>query len=153
MASLWMMPLTAMKSSMQAGLKSNSGAREFGAGIRKAANMGSKIVEAISKEGSYELVRIYEKDSKQHMIFPRLYSDGSINYHDMELKRKKGDIKIADIFVYTSGENLSVTIKGIYDQFAGIIDKSNKTDSGSVPCLISAQPSVAGQEAGLFGLV
>lgn len=112
----------------RAGLKSNSGAREFGAGIRKAANMGSKIVEALSKEGSYEMVKIYEKDSKQHMIF-RLYSDGSINYHDMELKRKKGDIKIADIFVYTSGENLSVTIKGIYDQFAGIIDKSNKTDS------------------------
>jgi tetratricopeptide (TPR) repeat protein len=112
----------------RAGLKSSSSAREFGAGIRKAANMGTKIVEALKEEGSYELVKVYEKESKQHMIF-RLYSDGSINYHDMELKRKKGDIKIADIFVYTSGENLSTTIKGIYDQFEGIIDKSNKTDA------------------------
>ncbi|MBK6828332.1 MAG: hypothetical protein IPG86_16395 [Chitinophagaceae bacterium] len=31
--------------------------------------------------------------------------------------------------MYTSGENLSTTIKGIYDQFEGIIDKSNKTDA------------------------
>ncbi|HRG81999.1 MAG TPA: hypothetical protein PLO99_05745 [Chitinophagaceae bacterium] len=111
----------------RAGLKSSSSAREFGAGIRSAANMGTKIVDALRKEGSYELVKIYEKDGKQHMIF-RLYSDGSINYHDMELKRKKGEINIADIFVYTSGENLSATIKGIYEQFEGIIDKTSTTE-------------------------
>lgn len=107
----------------RAGLKGSKNERDFGEGVKKSANMGSKVVESISKTGTYELVKIYEKEGKQHAIF-RLYDDGSINYHDMELHRKKGEIRIADIFIYTTGETLSATIKALYEQFAGLIDKA-----------------------------
>lgn len=107
----------------RAGLSGSRKEKEFAAGVRNAINMGTKIVEGISKEATYQLVKHYEKDGIHHLIF-RLYDDGSINYHDLELIRSKNDLKIADMMVYTTGENLSVTIKGLFKQFAGVIDKS-----------------------------
>lgn len=111
----------------RAGLTDSKKAKEFGAGMRQASNMGTKIINSLSKEATYELVKQYEKDGKYHIIF-RLYDDGSINYHDMELIRKKSDLMIADIFIYTTGEPMSTTIREIYNQFAGIMDQagSNK---------------------------
>ena len=111
----------------RAGLKTGKKEKDFGAGVKQSANMGNKIIDALSKTGTYELVKVYEKEDKQHIIF-RMYVDGGINYHDMELKRKKEDIKIADIYIYTTGETLSATIKGIYQQFEGLIDDSKPGD-------------------------
>lgn len=107
----------------RAGLSGSREEKEFAAGVRNAINMGTKIVEGISKEATYQLVKQYEKDGKHHLIF-RLYDDGSINYHDLELIGRKSGPKVADMMVYTTGENLSVTINGLYKQFSGVIDKS-----------------------------
>lgn len=106
----------------RAGLTGSRKAKEFASGMRQASNMGTKIVNSLSKAATYELVKQYEKDGKHHVIF-RLYDDGSINYHDMELIRKKGELKIADIFIYTTGEPMSTTIREIYNQFAGIVEE------------------------------
>ncbi|NML19299.1 hypothetical protein HHL16_00370 [Pseudoflavitalea sp. G-6-1-2] len=84
-------------------------ARGVAEGVKKG-QMGTELINSMGKGGSYELVKQYEKDNKQHLIFRLFGEDGKVNYHDLELVKKKDQIKIADMFVYLSGENLSTTL-------------------------------------------
>ena len=84
--------------------------------------MDEAIIKTISKKGTYQLVKQYEKNNAQYALF-RLYDDGSLNYHDIELTRSDGNVKIADIYIYTSGEYLSETIKGLFLQMKDLVDK------------------------------
>lgn len=70
---------------------------------------GNQIIHALGKNGFYLLVKQYEKDQKQHLIF-RLYGDSKVNYHDYELIKQGNEVKVADIFIYLSGENLSASV-------------------------------------------
>ncbi|MGZ8542189.1 MAG: tetratricopeptide repeat protein [Chitinophagaceae bacterium] len=99
------------------GTKSSAGMRR---GIKTAlekSDLGDKIIRASRTNGSYELVKQYEKDKIQHLIF-RLYSDDGLNYHDFELTKKNGKPAIADIFIYLSGEDLSKTIADLFTNFS-----------------------------------
>lgn len=85
--------------------------RQLIAGATKnlqSGDYGKEIVRNVGNKGTYELVKQYEKDKRQHLIF-RLYND-QLNYHDYELIKKRDQVKIADIFVYTTGENISTTL-------------------------------------------
>ena len=73
------------------------------------ATLGQQIISGMRHKGSYELVKQYEKDNRQHLIY-RLYADGSLNYHDYELGRSNGKVYIADMFIYVTGEEFSETI-------------------------------------------
>ncbi|HVV06564.1 MAG TPA: hypothetical protein VHC96_20175 [Puia sp.] len=75
----------------------------------KQDQYGKTVVDAMGKEGTYEMIKQYEKDKKQHILF-RLSGDGGMNYHDYELVKREDAIKAADVFIYMSGENLSKTI-------------------------------------------
>ena len=70
---------------------------------------GKTVLDAMGKEGSYELIKQYEKDKKQHILF-RLSGDNGMNYHDYELVKRDDAIKAADVFIYMTGENISKTI-------------------------------------------
>lgn len=74
----------------------------------RSGDYGKEIVRTVGTKGTYELVKQYEKDNRQHLIF-RLYND-QLNYHDFELIKKRDQVKIADMFVYTTGENISTTL-------------------------------------------
>lgn len=74
------------------------------------AGFGGKIVEAIGKNGSYGLVKVYAKNGRQHILFRMLGENGELNYHEFELLKRGGKIKTADIFIYGLGENFSATI-------------------------------------------
>lgn len=74
----------------------------------KSGAFGKQIIQSLGEKGTYRLVKQYEKDHRQHLIF-RLYNE-EINYHDLELIKKHGTVKIADVFVYVTGENLSYTL-------------------------------------------
>jgi hypothetical protein len=73
----------------------------------KSGDFGRQIVKNLGKTGTYELVKQYEKNNHQHLIF-RMY-DEQLNYHDFELVKINDQVKIADIFVYVTGENLSTS--------------------------------------------
>ncbi|MES1159613.1 MAG: hypothetical protein ABUM51_02565 [Bacteroidota bacterium] len=77
-------------------------------GVRKM-HFGQQIVQAVDSEGTYLLVKQYEKDQRQHLVF-RLYRDGSVNYHDYELVKREDAIKAIDVFIYMNGEKLSTTL-------------------------------------------
>ncbi|GGB03658.1 hypothetical protein GCM10011511_28680 [Puia dinghuensis] len=71
--------------------------------------LGSKVVRAIGDEGTYQLIKQYEKDGLQHILF-RLYGNEGVNYHDFELVKRDEGIKAADLYIYTTGENISKTL-------------------------------------------
>jgi len=66
------------------------------------------IYNAMGADGTFELVKIFEKDNVHHAVF-RLYSSAGINYFDMELTKLGSQVGIADIYVYMMGQNLSRT--------------------------------------------
>ena len=76
--------------------------------IRKA-HFGQRILSIVGKDGTYLLLRQYEKDHRQHLLF-RLYGDAGINYHDFELVKVDDQIKAIDVYIYQTGENFSKTI-------------------------------------------
>lgn len=89
------------------------------------AAMGQQIINSIKDAGFYEMVKQYEKDNKQHLLY-RLYADGSLNYHDFELGRSNGKVYIADMFIYVSGEDLSQTISNLSKNVSDEVLESEK---------------------------
>lgn len=83
--------------------------------------LGAKVVHAIGEEGSYQLVREYEKDGRQHLLF-RMFGGEGVNYHDYELVKRDDQVKAGDLYVYTSGENISRTL-------ANALERLNKDGS------------------------
>lgn len=87
-------------------------------------NLGTTIIKSLSRKGTYQLVRHYEKDNVQHLIF-RMYEEGRLNYHDLELIHADNKVKIADVYVYTTGENLSETLRLINEQMTEITGENS----------------------------
>lgn len=83
----------------------------------KKMDLGENIIKGVSDNGFYELVKQYEKDNKQHLLF-RLYSNSGLNYHDFELTKRKGEVGIADMYIYLSGENMSKTLGDLLTSFS-----------------------------------
>ena len=73
--------------------------------------LGDQIVAAVNNKGNYRLVKIFEKDGRQQLLF-RMYADHRLNYHDFELVKTGKDVKAADIYIYLSGDWLSNTMAG-----------------------------------------
>ena len=99
------------------GTKISSGLTDGIKTALKQSDLGDKIIVAIRANGTYELVKQYEKEKVQHLIF-RLYSDGGLNYHDFELSKRDGKVSIGDIYIYLSGEDLSKTIADLFTSFS-----------------------------------
>ena len=108
----------------RAGLPAGKKARDFGSGVEQGMKLGTSITKAVSKKVVYHLVKQYEKNGVQHLIF-RLYDEGSINYHDIELTKLGKDVLIADMFVYISGEPLSATVGTLYKQMESLMDSKS----------------------------
>lgn len=97
-------------------------------GIKKGlerTDLGDKIIHSLGDNGHYELVKHYEKNGTQHLLY-RLYSEEGLNYHDFELCKRKGKAGIADIYIYLTGEELSVTISQLLSYFDESISKNSK---------------------------
>ncbi len=93
--------------------KTDANRRDFIKGVEtsmKKTDFGDQIIQSLGQDGSYELVKQYEKDQKQHLLFRLRSDDGGLNYNDFELTKYRNKVCIADIFIYTSGENLSKSI-------------------------------------------
>ncbi|MBN9384175.1 MAG: hypothetical protein J0H74_25715 [Chitinophagaceae bacterium] len=111
---------------------------------------GKEILGALGDSGSYELIKQYEKDHKQHILF-RLYSDGSVNYHDFELiKREDESVRAADLFVYLSGEDLSKTIADALQQVNTDISKEELEKLNTVNTIKSLVAEKDYEKAGQY---
>jgi tetratricopeptide (TPR) repeat protein len=68
--------------------------------------LGDVVMQAIHNGGTYQLLRRYEKEGHQHLIF-RLLAEGGLNYHDYELVNTKTGVKAIDMYTYASGAFIS----------------------------------------------
>jgi tetratricopeptide (TPR) repeat protein len=99
-------------------------------GIREA-HFGQQIVQALGPEGTYQLVKQYEKDNHQHILF-RLFGKGAVNYHDFELIKKGEETRAADVYIYLSGENLSKTLGAALMMMQDNMKDMSKTDMDKI---------------------
>ncbi len=117
--------MDAILSKMKAAAPGESGS--FWKGVKKGMGeklkLGSKVIQSLGSKGTYSIVKQYQQGDKQHVLF-RLFSDGSINYHDFELVNKDGIIKIADMFIYITGELFSKTLTDIFREVHSSDDKN-----------------------------
>ena len=93
------------------------------AGFQQGFNLnqlGAQIINSIAN-GSYSLVRTYQKNNETHVLF-RMFGDGGLNYHDFLLYKIKDTVKAADIYIYLTGEELSATLAALLND---IISKSS----------------------------
>lgn len=90
----------------------------FGKGFFSKFDMlPKKIIDDIKNNGSScDIVNYYysEYENKYHLLF-RVFSEGSgINYHDYQLSYKNNEFLIEDLYIYTTGEYFSETLKQLY---------------------------------------
>jgi tetratricopeptide (TPR) repeat protein len=113
----------------RADLPNGKDTRSFKEGFSNKMRLGTVVTKAISNLGTYSFVKEYEndKDKSRHVIF-RMYEDGKLNYHDMELVKVKGATRVADIYIYITGEKLSETLSNFYLQVSTEVRKTGNDD-------------------------
>jgi tetratricopeptide (TPR) repeat protein len=89
---------------------------EMGTKKMLAKNQYEKsIYDMMAGKGSFSLIKQYEKAGLQHSIF-RINGDNGLSYIDMELTSFKNQTGIADIFLFSSGENLSASMAELVEK-------------------------------------
>ena len=90
------------------------------------ANMTDEIDLALSDGGDYRFLRFREIDGYRTALFRfQLGGDESgINYHELLLAKVSGQVKVVDLFDYTTGERISQTFRRAFLPLAQEIDQS-----------------------------
>ncbi len=86
------------------------------------------IYDLMSGAGSFQQVKQYEKDGNQHIIF-RVKGSGGFTYLDMELASFQNRVGIADMFLYSTGQNLSASLADLIKKFSS---HENSTVAGQI---------------------
>ncbi len=97
----------------------------FGDGMR--SGMGSLVREigASGANGNYVFLRVRDVNGEKRPLFRLTPPDGGINYHELILTRgDDGAVKLADAFVYLSGETLTETMRRMVMPALAQLDKS-----------------------------
>lgn len=123
--SIFYIPVLAKRVAENSNLKYNAKLLGDVSTAMAKANWGKEILRTVGKDGSFEFVRQYDKANHQHALF-RLYTAGGLNYFDIELVKYKNEIKAADIYVYTLGQNISETL----GEVVGIFENHEKDKTG-----------------------
>lgn len=91
----------------------------------KKNELDKNLLQMMGNNGSFEKVKIYEKNGNQRVVF-RGFGDGGFNYLDMELVKFDKKVGIADIYVYFTGENFSTTMAELMDKLLNISPSSDE---------------------------
>jgi hypothetical protein len=84
--------------------------REFTEGMKQGFDLGRQIVAGLGESGHYRLLRLHEVNGESRAMF-RMVSDQGVNYHDLVLEERGGQVKIVDLYVALSGELMSQTLR------------------------------------------
>lgn len=78
----------------------------------KSAKLSQQIIAV--GVNNYSFVKSFNENNKTFLIYRLITEDQGLNYHELELCKENGVVKIADIFIYLTGENLSESLITIY---------------------------------------
>jgi hypothetical protein len=99
--------------------------RGFRQGLAQSGDLFNQVAQIIAQGGRYDLLRVHRKDGKWRAMFRLLLPDGGVNYHDLEVHRNRaGEMKIADIYIFATGEHLSETLRRMFLQMSAELNRS-----------------------------
>ena len=91
----------------------------------KSTGLLAQLIQAVNTGASYELLRLYEKDGEQHVVFRMLLAEGGVNYHDFRVvKTKDGNVAAVDTKIAATGENFTRTLRRLYLSAARTANRS-----------------------------
>lgn len=82
-------------------------------GLQTNFNLGSALCSQIQEGGSFKLISIGGNSSYYQLTY-RLFSSAGLNYYRFDIVEAQGEFKIADVFVYLTGETLSEMFASVY---------------------------------------
>lgn len=105
----------------------------------KKHNYETTVFQSLGNTGTFRIVKQYEKDGKAHVIY-RAFGEGGLNYFDMELAKIDKKTGIADIYLYTTGENISKSMGSMAEKIFNT-DESTQKELG--PSMITMKNHIA----------
>lgn len=140
-----------------AGLEAPDAARRgFRDGVTRSSDLARQIAELVAKGGSYRLLRIGQQGPDRRALFRLTMGETGFNYHDLVLGRTAlGEVRAADVYVYTTGELMSQTLRRAFLPLAvhasrGLLDRLSGNESEyirSLPQLKQMTESLARGDA------
>lgn len=94
----------------QAGERFNFTLAQQARAVISGEHLGEDVVSATRQDGSYQLIRRYQKDGHQHLLFRLLSSGLNLSYHDFELVKGDQGVRAIDFYTYQTGEQLSKVV-------------------------------------------
>ena len=86
----------------------------FTQGLKERFTFSHQIINEVNQGAFYNYLKFYmDEDFQFHLIF-RLYSPEGLNYHDFLVENTPQGYRLADVYVYITGENMSDTFKSVY---------------------------------------
>lgn len=139
------------------GLEAPDAARRgFRDGVTRSNDLARQIAQLVAKGGSYRLLRIHQEGPEKRALFRLTMGETGFNYHDLVLGRTAlGEVRAADVYVYTTGELMSQTLRRAFLPLAvhasrGLLDRLSGNDSEyirSLPQLKQMTDSLARGDA------
>jgi len=121
---------------------SKSGVQEGMTQALKKHNYERTVFQSLGNTGTFSIVKQYEKDGKAHVIY-RAFGEGGLNYFDMELAKVGKRVGIADIYLYTTGENISQSMGSLAET---IFSADANTQKELGPAMIAMKEHIAKEE-------
>lgn len=91
----------------------------------KTQGLLAELIKAAQGGASYEILRQYEKDGEQRVIFRLVQDEGGVNYHDFRVvKLKSGKIAAVDTHIAATGEQFTRTLRRLYLSAAKSVNRS-----------------------------
>jgi hypothetical protein len=124
-------------------------AREFKQSMA-GKSLAKELFKKLPGRRSYTFLRLRSEGKEKRALF-RLIKDGAVNYHELLLTTgRAGLVRIADVYVYASGEWLSETLRRSYISVAAakrasrndLIDLAGD-EVRSIPILLAMTKAVA----------
>ena len=96
------------------GLGSMKLQRDFTAGaVTISQDLANTISQQVTQGGSYRHVRNVQRGPNRHVVMRLMTSEGTTNYHDLRLHRKDGRVVADQLFIASTGESFSDTLRAL----------------------------------------
>jgi hypothetical protein len=82
-------------------------------GPARPSLLAREIIEVVGKNGRCKLLRLRTEADQPHALFrlAQTAQTGGLNYYDLTLIRRGGEVRAIDVFVYARGEGLTHSVR------------------------------------------
>jgi hypothetical protein len=89
---------------------------EFETGFKRGlGSLGGKLCEQLTAQDAKVTYLRTQQEAGVPRPLLRLISDAGVNYYQLELDKQRGTVRLADFYVFMSGENISATFASLID--------------------------------------